>query len=76
MPKEPVKLADKEIQAHLKNLPHWEIDSGMLQRRFTLPSFPCTGYLAHPFGKSRCKKERMCLHWLQMDVHRGYNLRM
>jgi hypothetical protein len=31
----------------------------------------CTGYLAHPFGKSRCKKERVCLHWLQMDVHRG-----
>ena len=35
----------------------------------------CTGYLAHPFGKSRCKKDRVCLHWLQMDVHRGYNLR-
>jgi len=31
----------------------------------------CTGYLAHPFGKSRCKKDRVCLHWLQMDVHRG-----
>jgi len=27
MPKEPVKLVDEEIQAHLKNLPHWEIDS-------------------------------------------------
>jgi|GEM_PF-5413753 len=36
----------------------------------------CTGYLAHPFGKSRCKKERVCLHWLQMDVQRGYHVRM
>ena len=30
MPKEPAKLADEEIQAHLKTLPLWEIDNGML----------------------------------------------
>ncbi len=42
MPKELVKLGDAEIQASLKNLPNWEIDNGMLQRRFTLPSFPAT----------------------------------
>jgi hypothetical protein len=35
------------------------------------PLEPCTGYLAHPFGKSRCKKDRVCLHWLQMDMQRG-----
>ncbi len=46
MPKELVKLVDKEIQAHLKNLPLWEIDNGMLQRRFTLPSFPATIFFA------------------------------
>ena len=46
MPKEPVKLADEEIQAYLKNLPQWEIDNGMLQRRFTLPSFPATIFFA------------------------------
>ena len=46
MPKEPAKLADEEIQAHLKKLPHWEIDNGMLQRRFTLPSFPATMFFA------------------------------
>ena len=46
MPKEPVKLADEEIQTHLKKLPHWEIDNGMLQRRFTLPSFPATMFFA------------------------------
>ena len=37
---------------------------------------PCTGYIGHPFGKSQNKTERVCLHWLQMDVQRGYNLRM
>jgi hypothetical protein len=31
--------------------------------------------VAHPFGKSRCKKDRVCLQWLQMDVQRGYNLK-
>ncbi len=36
-----------------------------------IPQESCTGYLGHPFRKSRCKKERVCLHWLQMDVHRG-----
>src|SRR5260370_1692420 len=46
MPKELAKLAEKEIQAHLKKLPHWEIDNGMLQRRFTLPSFPATLFFA------------------------------
>ena len=46
MPKELVKLMDEEIQAHLKNLPHWEIDNRMLQRRFTLPSFPATLFFA------------------------------
>ena len=46
MPKELVKLADEEIQAQLKNLPHWELDNGMLQRRFTLPSFPATMFFA------------------------------
>jgi 4a-hydroxytetrahydrobiopterin dehydratase len=46
MPKELVKLTDEEIQAHLKKLPHWEIDNGMLQRRFTLPSFPSTMFFA------------------------------
>jgi 4a-hydroxytetrahydrobiopterin dehydratase len=46
MSREPVKLADKEIQTHLKNLPHRESDNGMLQRRFTLPSFPATIFFA------------------------------
>jgi 4a-hydroxytetrahydrobiopterin dehydratase len=46
MPKELVKLTDEEIQAHLKKLSHWEIDAGMLQRRFTLPSFPSTMFFA------------------------------
>src|SRR5437868_3151652 len=46
MPAELVKLADEEVQAHLKRLPHWEIDNGMLQRRFTLPSFPSTMFFA------------------------------
>ena len=36
----------------------------------------CTGYLAHPLVKSRCKKDRVCLHWLQMDVQRGYKMRV
>ncbi len=36
----PVKLGDAEVRARLKNLPHWEIDNGMLERRFTLPTFP------------------------------------
>jgi pterin-4a-carbinolamine dehydratase len=40
MPNELTKLADEEIQVRLQNLPHWEIDNRMLQRRFTLPSFP------------------------------------
>jgi len=22
----------------------------------------CIGYFVHPFGKSRCKKDRVCLH--------------
>jgi 4a-hydroxytetrahydrobiopterin dehydratase len=46
MPKELVKLGDAEIQASLKNLTNWEIDNGMLQRRFTLPSFPATIFFA------------------------------
>jgi 4a-hydroxytetrahydrobiopterin dehydratase len=46
MSKELVKLTDEEIQAHLKKLSHWEIDNGMLQRRFTLPSFPSTMFFA------------------------------
>jgi len=46
MPKELVKLADEEIQAQLKNLPHWELDNGMLQHRFTLPSFPASMFFA------------------------------
>ncbi len=37
--------------------------------------YRCIGYMGHPFGKSRWKKDRVCLHWLQMDVQRGYNLR-
>jgi 4a-hydroxytetrahydrobiopterin dehydratase len=41
-----VKLGDVELQARLKNLPNWEIDNGMLQRRFTLPSFPATMFFA------------------------------
>ena len=46
MSQELVKLGDVELQARLKNLPHWEIDNGMLQRRFTLPSFPATMFFA------------------------------
>ena len=46
MPAELVKLADEEIQAQLKNLTHWELDNGMLQRHFTLPSFPASMFLA------------------------------
>ncbi len=29
---------------------------------------PCTGYLEYPFGKSQCKSDRACLHWLQKDM--------
>ena len=46
MPNEPVKLADEEIEVRLKKLSNWEIDNGMLQRRFTLPSFPSTMFFA------------------------------
>src|SRR5438094_8099000 len=46
MPAELVKVADEEVQAPLTRLPHWEIDNGMLQRRFTLPSFPSTMFFA------------------------------
>jgi 4a-hydroxytetrahydrobiopterin dehydratase len=46
MPEELAKLTDEEIQARLKKLPHWEIDNGMLQRRFTLTSFPSTIFFA------------------------------
>ena len=46
MPNELTKLADEEIQVRLQNLPHWEIDNRMLQRRFTLPSFPATMFFA------------------------------
>jgi transposase-like protein len=28
----------------------------------------CTGYLEYPFGKSQCKSDRACLHWLQYDM--------
>jgi hypothetical protein len=48
--------------------PRSESDAA-LGRHWLAPA-PCTGYLAHPFGKSRCKEERVYLHWLQMDVHR------
>ena len=40
------KLGDAELHARLKNLPNWEIDNGMLQRRFTLPGFPATIFFA------------------------------
>ena len=46
MPKEPTPLTVEEIQAHLKTLPNWEVDNGMLQRRFTLPTFPATMFFA------------------------------
>jgi 4a-hydroxytetrahydrobiopterin dehydratase len=46
MPEELVKLDDEAVQMHLKSLPSWEIDNGMLQRRFTLPSFPSTIFFA------------------------------
>jgi 4a-hydroxytetrahydrobiopterin dehydratase len=46
MPNELTKLTDAEVQARLKNLPHWEIDNGMLQRRYTLPTFPATIFFA------------------------------
>ncbi len=46
MSQELVKLGDAELQARLKDLPHWEIDNGMLQRRFTLPTFPATMFFA------------------------------
>jgi 4a-hydroxytetrahydrobiopterin dehydratase len=46
MSQEPVKLGDAEVQARLKNLPNWEIDNGMLQRRFTLPTFPAAIFFA------------------------------
>jgi transposase len=57
----------------------WYLDYDLgepLPDHSSLTKIRCTGYLAHPFGKSRCKKERICLHWLQMDVQRGYNVRM
>ena len=40
MPDEVKKLSNDEVQAHLKNVPDWEIDKGELQRRFSLPTFP------------------------------------
>jgi pterin-4a-carbinolamine dehydratase len=46
MSKEPTKLTVEEIQARLQTLPNWEVDNGMLQRRFTLPSFPATMFFA------------------------------
>jgi 4a-hydroxytetrahydrobiopterin dehydratase len=46
MPNELTKLADEEIQVRLQNLPHWEIDNRMLQRRFTLPSFHAAMFFA------------------------------
>ncbi len=42
MSQERAKLGDAELQAYLKNLPNWETDNGLLQRRFTLPGFPAT----------------------------------
>lgn len=46
MAKELTKLTDAELQARLKNLPNWKIDNGMLQRRFTLPTFPAAIFFA------------------------------
>ena len=46
MSQELVKLGDAELQARLKNLSHWEIDNGMLQRRYILPTFPATIFFA------------------------------
>jgi hypothetical protein len=36
----------------------------------------CTGYIGHLFGKNGSKWDRVCLHWLQMAVQPGYNVRM
>lgn len=35
-----IKLRAEEIQTHLKTLPDWNIKDGLLQRTFTLPTFP------------------------------------
>jgi hypothetical protein len=52
----------------------FSIKMGLFSISYFFSAVLATWYIRS--GKAAVKEERVCLHWLQRDVQRGYHVRM